>query len=378
MKTHLNRFKTLAGISLLIILAACGSSVDKKSELEKLKKEHDQIAEQIKKLEAELKLSDTASVKLIDVNVTEVAKSEFNHYIEVQGKVDGSENTTVFPANMGTVMAVYVKEGDAVKKGQVLAQIDNSVLTKNIETSRVNADLANTIFQKYKALWDQKIGTEVQFLQAKTNKEAADKNLAALMEQLDLYKIKSPINGTIEEVNLKVGQYASPQSPLPAFRVVNFSSVKIQADIAEVYAPKVKSGDKVIIYFPDFDKELKAQINFSSRYINPTNRTFQVEMRLGPSQVDYRANMIAVVRINDYTNKDAVVLPVNVLKESQSGKFVFVAVNNGGKTIAHKIAVTVGQTYNGLAEIISGLNPGDKVISTGQNNLIEGQLVQVK
>jgi multidrug efflux pump subunit AcrA (membrane-fusion protein) len=204
MKTHLNRFKTLAGISLLIILAACGSSVDKKSELEKLKKEHDQIAEQIKKLEAELKLSDTASVKLIDVNVTEVAKSEFNHYIEVQGKVDGSEKHTVFPANMGTVMAVYVKEGDAVKKGQVLAQIDNSVLTKNIETSRVNADLANTIFQKYKALWDQKIGTEVQFLQAKTNKEAADKNLAALMEQLDLYKIKSPINGTIEEVNLKV------------------------------------------------------------------------------------------------------------------------------------------------------------------------------
>jgi membrane fusion protein, multidrug efflux system len=377
MKTINRSIRLSFSLGLLLFIVSCSSTVDKKTELENLKKQHDKIADQIKKLEAQLKVTDSVTAKFTNVIATEVKTSTFNHYIEVQGKVDGEENTTVFPANMGTVTAVYVKEGDVVKKGQVLAQLDNSVLAKNIETAMVNVDLANTFYTKYKALWDQKIGSEVQFLQAKTNKEAAEKNLSALTEQLDLYKVKSPINGAIEEVNAKIGQYASPQNPLPLFRVVNFNSVKILADIAEAYASKVKVGNNVKVFFPDFNTEFDAKLHFSSRYINPTNRTFQVEMRLGPSsKVDYRANMMAVVKINDYSNPKAIVLPINVVKESQTGKFIWTTEQSAGNLIARKKFISVGQTYNGMVEVTSGLTEGDIIITTGFNSLVDGQFVK--
>ena len=371
------KIKSIIVLALVIIAAACSSSVDKKAELEKLKKQHDQIADQIKKLETELKVNDSTSSKLTDVMVTDVQPSEFNHYIEVQGKVDGQDNVAVAPQMPGVVTAVYVKEGDAVRKGQVLAQLDDNVILQQIAGVKQQLDFATSLFVKQKALWDQQIGSEVQYLTAKNNKESLEKNLATLNQQLDMYKIKAPIYGTIEEVGVKVGQMAAAGAT-PVFRVVNFSSVKIMADIAEVYAPKVKVGNDVLVFFPDFNQEIKSKINFSSKYINPSNRSFQIEIRLGASKVEYRANMIAVVKINDYQNKKALALPVNLVKDSPDGKYLYLAREEAGKTIAHKQKVEVGQTYNGLAEITSGLQAGDKVISSGFNSLVEGQPLSIK
>ena len=371
------KIKSIIVLALVIIAAACSSSVDKKAELEKLKKQHDQIADQIKKLETELKVNDSTSAKLTDVMVTDVQPSEFNHYIEVQGKVDGQDNVAVAPQMPGVVTAVYVKEGDAVRKGQVLAQLDDNVILQQIAGVKQQLDFATSLFVKQKALWDQQIGSEVQYLTAKNNKESLEKNLATLNQQLDMYKIKAPIYGTIEEVGVKVGQMAAAGAT-PVFRVVNFSSVKIMADIAEVYAPKVKVGNDVLVFFPDFNQEIKSKINFSSKYINPSNRSFQIEIRLGASKVEYRANMIAVVKINDYQNKKALALPVNLVKDSPDGKYLYLAREEAGKTIAHKQKVEVGQTYNGLAEITSGLQAGDKVISSGFNSLVEGQPLSIK
>jgi len=371
------KIKSIIVLALVIIAAACSSSVDKKAELEKLKKQHDQISEQIKKLETELKVNDSTSAKLTDVMVTDVQPSEFNHYIEVQGKVDGQDNVAVAPQMPGVVTAVYVKEGDAVRKGQVLAQLDDNVILQQIAGVKQQLDFATSLFVKQKALWDQQIGSEVQYLTAKNNKESLEKNLATLNQQLDMYKIKAPIYGTIEEVGVKVGQMAAAGAT-PVFRVVNFSSVKIMADIAEVYAPKVKVGNDVLVFFPDFNQEIKSKINFSSKYINPSNRSFQIEIRLGASKVEYRANMIAVVKINDYQNKKALALPVNLVKDSPDGKYLYLAREEAGKTIAHKQKVEVGQTYNGLAEITSGLQAGDKVISSGFNSLVEGQPLSIK
>ncbi|MFA5974215.1 MAG: efflux RND transporter periplasmic adaptor subunit [Lentimicrobiaceae bacterium] len=363
--------------SLLLLFAACSSNVDKRAELDKLKKQQDQIADQIKKLESELKVTDSTNIKYSDVMVTEVQPSEFNHYIEVQGSVDGQDNVAVAPQMPGVVTAVYVKEGDAVRKGQVLAQLDDDVIQQQIAGVKQQLDFATNLFVKQKSLWDQQIGSEVQYLTAKNNKESLEKNLATLHQQIEMYKIKAPINGTIEEVGVKVGQMAAA-GITPVFRVVNFSSVKIMADIAEVYAPKVKVGNDVLVSFPDFNQELKSKIVFSSKYINPSNRSFQIEIHLGASKVEYRANMIAVVKINDYQNKKAFVLPVNLVKDSQDGKYVFVAREEAGKTVAHKQKVELGQTYNGLAEITSGLQAGDKIISTGFNSLIEGQPLSIK
>lgn len=377
MKTRINKINVIVSLSLLILLAACSSAVDKKAELDKLKKQHDQLADQIKKLETELNLSDTTTAKYVDVMVTDVQTSEFDHYIEVQGKVDGEDNVAVAPQMPGVVTAVYVKEGDIVRKGQVLAQLDDNVLQQQISGINQQLAFATNLYTKQKSLWDQKIGSEVQYLTAKNTKESLEKNLATLQQQQEMYKIKAPINGSVEEVGVKVGQMAAA-GVQPVFRVVNFSSAKILADIAEVYAPKVKPGNNVLIYFPDFNEEMKSTIRFSSKYINPTNRTFQIEVRLGKGKVDYRANMIAVVKINDYHNAKALVLPVNLIKDSQDGKYLLLAKEEGGKTIARKQKVEVGQIYNGLAEVKAGLSIGDKVISTGFNSLVDGQLIKVK
>jgi membrane fusion protein, multidrug efflux system len=367
--------KTLFFIVLAIVAVSCSNPADKKAELAKLKKEHDAISLKIKALETELQLSDTTSAsKVTSVAVTEAKPSEFNHYLEVQGKVDGEDNIAVSAQMAGSITAVYVKEGDAVRKGQVMAQIDNSVLQQQVENMKQQLAFVTSLYAKQKALWDKQIGSEVQYLTAKNNKENLEKNLASLNDQMEMTRIKSPINGSVEEVNLKVGQLASPG--LPAVRVVNFSSVKVVAEIAEAYAPKVKPGNKVIVFFPDFNTEVISQVRFTSKYINPVNRTFQSEVRLGPSKVEYRANMMAVVKINDYRNPSAFTVPVTLIRETQAGKYIYVARNEKGKLVARRLPVTVGSTYNGLAEITGGITAGDKIITTGFNSLIEGELIQ--
>jgi len=359
----------------MAMAVACGKPSDKKAELAKLKKQHDELAIKIKTLETELQAGDTTKVsKVTAVSITEAKPAEFNHFLEVQGKVDGEDNIAVSAQMAGAITAVFVKEGDKVRKGQVLAQIDNSVMQQQVASTKQQLDFATSMYAKQKALWDQQIGSEVQYLTAKNNKENLEKAMATMNDQLEMTRIKSPINGSVEEVNLKVGQMASPG--LPAIRVVNFSTVKVVAEIAEAYAPKVKVGDKVIVFFPDFNVEIPSQIRFTSKYINPINRTFQSEVRLGSSKVEYRANMMAVVKINDYRNLSAFSVPVTLIRDSQSGKYIYVAKEENGKLVARRLLVTVGSTYNGLAEIKSGVTAGDKIITTGFNSLIDGELIQ--
>jgi membrane fusion protein, multidrug efflux system len=368
--------KNLFLILLVIVAVACNKPADKKAELAKLKKEHDAISLKITALESELQINDSTSVnKVTSVAVTEAKPSEFNHFLEVQGKVDGEDNIAVSAQMAGSITAVFVKEGDAVRKGQVMAQIDNSVLQQQVDNMKQQLAFVTNLFTKQKALWDKQIGSEVQYLTAKNNKENLEKNLAALNDQMEMTRIKSPINGSVEEVNLRVGQLASPG--LPAIRVVNFSSVKVVAEIAEAYAPKVKPGNKVIVFFPDFNTEVISQVRFTSKYINPVNRTFQSEVRLGPSKVEYRANMMAVVKINDYRNPSAFAVPVMLIRETQAGKYIYVAKEEKGKLVARRLPVTVGNTYNGLAEITKGITAGEKIITTGFNSLIDGELIQV-
>lgn len=368
--------KTFVLAVLVLFATACGNTVDKQAELATLKKQRDEINAQIKTIEDELKLSGNATeMKMTDVVVSEVKPETFNHFLEVQGKVDGEDNIAVSAQMAGVITSVYIKEGDAVKKGQVMAQIDNSVLKQQIESARTQLSFATNLYNKQKALWDKQIGSEVQYLSAKNNKESLEAGMALLNDQLEMSKIKSPINGTVEEVNLKVGQMASPGSP--AVRVVNFSTVKIVADISEAYASKIKTGNKVLVSFPDFNTEIEGKIHFTSKYINPVNRTFQTEIRLGPSKVEYRANMMTVVKINDYTNPSAFVIPVSLVRESSSGKYVFTAKMENGKLLARRQIVIVGNTYNGLAEIMQGITPGDKVITTGYSSLVNGQLIKI-
>jgi RND family efflux transporter MFP subunit len=362
----------IAGI--FIILAGCGSKdTDKKGRLEQLKKEQNKLAEEIMKLEKELAPANLVSSTRVTVDV--ISKQPFEHYIEVQGRIDGNENIAVSPRNQGgMVTRILVHEGDAVTKGQVLAELDSEVLKQQLTDLQNKLAFVTDIYNRQKSLWDQKIGSEIQYLKAKNDMEAVQNGISTLQEQIKMSVIASPINGTVEDIPIKIGQLASPASPIPAFRIVNFSKAKALADVGEAYSAKVQTGDQVKIFLPDLNTEITEKITFASKYINPTNRTFLVEAILPASNITFRANMIAVLRIKDYSNTAAIAIPQNYIQNSRDeGQFVFVAADENGKKVARKRTITPSITYNGLTEVSSGLNEGDKIITAGYKDLYNGQ-----
>jgi RND family efflux transporter MFP subunit len=275
----------------------------------------------------------------------------------------------------GIVTAVYAKEGTTVRKGDVLAELDAQAMKQGVEEVKTQLDLANTIFEKQSALWDKKIGSEVQYLQAKTGKEALEHRLANMKEQLRMTKILSPISGTVENNPLRVGQMASPGVPTSTIRVINMSVAKITADISEAYATRIRDGNQVLVNFPDLNKDIETRLNFTSRFIDPTNRTFRVECKISTKDIQLRANMIAYIKIKDYSNAKAFSLPVNYVQNDQNGKFIYLAKQIGNEWIAEKRTIKTGKDYDGIIEIIDGLKSGDKIISSGFQDLNAGEKV---
>lgn len=360
-------------LAIAAALVSCNQSTDKKGELEKLKAQHDELATKIANLEAEVYPNGIqGESKSITVKIEPVTNCVFTHYIEVQGVVDGDKNVAVSPQTGGIITAVYVTEGSNVKKGQVMAELDAEVLKQSLVELRTQLDLATNLFEKQKALWAKNIGSEIQFLQAKTNKEALENKIKTMQGQIDMASVISPISGTVESMPLKVGQMASPGQPTSAIRVINMNTAKIKADVSENYSSKIENGNKVIVRFPDLGKEIESKLSFVSRFIDPTNRTFQVECKIQSGEVVLRANMIAYVKIKDYLNEKAICIPVNYVQSNKEGKYIYVAVQKANQWVATKRQVKEGMNYNGVTEILDGLTEGDKVVSSGYQNLNEG------
>lgn len=359
--------KIVTIISILALIASCKPTTDKKTQLDKLIKERDKLNEQISTIEQEIIKEGGKNNKVIQVGVEELKTSTFKHYIEVQGKVDGDENIAVTPRTPGVVTAIAVTEGQKVSKGQLLATLDSQVLYANLQDMESQLIYVSDIFNRQKNLWEQNIGSEVQYLTAKNNKESLENKIKTLKDQISMSRITSPIDGTVEEIPIKIGQMATPG--VPAFRVVNFSKVKVMADVAEVYSPKVKNNDSVLIFFPDLKEEILSKLTFTSKFINPVNRSFIIESRINSSKFEMRANMIAVIKINDYKATNAIAIPANLVQKSMKDQFVYVAVNENGKKIAKKKMVTTGVSYNGMIEITSGLNAGEMIVTTGYLDL---------
>lgn len=360
--------KKVLYISAITVLAACSQPKDKKTELADLKKQRTELDGKIVKLEAELGSSDTTS-STKEISVFEVNETSFKNYLEIQGKIDAEENIQVNPEAQGVVTALYVKIGQNVSKGQVLAQIDDKVAVQSIAELQTQLDLATSLYNRQKNLWDQNIGTEVQFISAKTQKEAAERRIATTRSQIAMYKIKSPINGTVDAMSLKVGDAVGPG--MSGIRVINSSKLKAKAQVAETYAGRVSQGDEVNLIFPDIPDSLKTKINFASKTIDPASRSFEIQINL-PANNSYRPNMLAVLKIVDYQNSKALVIPVSAIQKSESGDFVFVAENGKAK----KVVIKAGRTYNGTVEIVSGLKVGDKVITVGVQDLNEEDAVK--
>lgn len=361
------------GLVAALLYACGGEAPDKATQLAQLKDQRAKLDAEIAALEKEVGAAVNVSQRIKTISLNEVNTGVFRHYIDLQGKVDAEENVPVTAKIPGTLTRILVKNGDMVQKGQLLAQVDDGVMLKNLAELEHQLKTAEDIYNRQKSLWDQKIGTEVQYIQAKSQKEALENSIATLKENWGQTRIYAPISGTVDLVILKTGQAISPGVPL--CNIINLSQLKVVGDVTEAYASKVRKGDEVVVFFPDLKKEITTRITYVSKSINPTTRTFSVECSL-PSSPDYRANMIAVMKIIDYQNPKAITVPVNLIQTAEEGDFVMIAEKTGvNQALAKKAPVTQGSNYNGIVEIKSGLKKGDFVISTGFQDVNNGETV---
>ncbi len=373
--------KSIAFISILSLFAiSCGNQSNNKKELLKSKKEQmEKLKKEITDLETEISKSDTTRNDLgKPVRVSTLAITSFNHSIDIQGRVDADESVSVSPQVPGLVKKVYVQSGDKVTTGELLAEIDVDAMTQQLSALKIQRDMAKDVFDRQKNLWDQKIGTEIQYLQAKAAYDAADKSVSAMAEQIDMARVKAPMDGTVDAVNMKAGEMAA--AGISSIVIVNTTKLRVKGEVAEGYVSKVRDGNPVSVYFPDANKTIETKISYSGRIINKVNRTFNVEVVLAPNEADVVPNMIAVLKINDYKNDSAIVVPLSAVQQSSTGAtFVFIAMKNkDGKLAAEKREITYEKTYDGNAEILTGLHAGDQLITDGSADLNQGDLLSVK
>lgn len=358
---------------LTVILVACGGGgSDKKAELEKLKKQKADLEVKITALQEEiLKTDTTIKEKITDVVAIPVTIAPFKTYIEIQGRIDADENVFISTEMPGTITKINVKVGDQVSKGTVLAETDVRPQYQQLAELQTNLDLAKQSYEKVKSLWDQKIGTEMQYLQSKASKEGLESRIAGVQEQIRMSKIISPINGTVDNVNLKLGQSVAPG--MQAISVINFSNLKVKAEVAESYASRVKTGNEVLVLFPDTKDTIASKINYASRGINALTRTFGVEVYLD-TKGEYHPNMVTKLKINDYTSpKPEITVPVKFIQKGAAESFVLVAEN--GKAV--KKVVKINHEYAGIAEVTEGLKEGDMIITEGYDLINDGDKIAV-
>ena len=364
-------------LTLIIGLSACSKgdqSGDKKTQLAELKKQQATLNASVAKLEKELNMSDTTKkAKSYFIQVTQATPSVFNHFIEMQGSVVADDEYFLNAKVPGTITRMTINVGDRVSAGQVVAYIDDDMQQQQLNEIQKRYELAKEIFIKQESLWKQNIGSEVQFLSAKNNKESLEKAMESVNKSREYYKIVVPRSGVVDEVTLKLGQVVSPGVPLA--KIVNFSKLKLKTDVPESYAGKVRQGNSVMVSFPDLNKEIPSKISYIGASVNPMNRTFKVEVPLRANESGLLPNMAGILKVADYTNSNAYSVPINILKKDLEGND-FVLIESGGKAV--KATVKVGQYYGDKAEIMSGLKPNDKLITTGFEDLSEGDAVQVQ
>jgi membrane fusion protein, multidrug efflux system len=367
-------------LSIITLISACNVNEveQKKKELSKLNKEVKELNEKIKALELELLKIDTSvkTVKKTEVKVETIAKSDFKHFIDLQGDLISENNVMVNPKMGGLVTAVLVKEGQQVSAGQVLVQLDNSVIATSLQEIENQLSLANIVFEKQKRLWGQNIGTEIQFLQAKNNKESLEKRKATTQTQMAMSRIVAPFAGVVDEIKIKVGETASPG--MGGVRVVNMKDLKIISKVSDTYAGSLKKGDKVKVNIPDLNLDFESQIKYVALNVNSASRTFEIEIAVPANIQNLRPNLIARVSVNDANYKDVVLVPLNLIQKTANGENVVMLVqtNNNQKTAISRFVKT-GASYQDKIIVTEGLEVGDQIIVEGNNDLIDGQILNI-
>lgn len=385
--------KLTALLIISIALVSCGGGESNTSvddliaggNLEAIRAKRTEIKAQQTEIQAQLVKLDEAIQNLDPANNMALVTTQtindtlFRHFIEVQGNVTTKQNVIIYPEYQGTLTRVLVKEGDRVRKGQLLARIDDGGLGSQLGQLEVQAELARTTYERQKRLWDQEIGSEIQYLQAKTNYEAAQNAVDQLKSQLAKTSITAPFSGTIDDVITEQGTVVSPGQPV--FRLVNLDDMYIEAEIPERYLTTVTVGKDVAVNIPMLSSTLQSKVRQTGNYINPNNRSFRIEVNVPNEDGQVKPNLTARLRINDYTNPKALLIPISVISENAQGEqYVYVANAAAGdaqEAIAERKIITTGLTQGDYTEVISGITEGDAIIVEGARTVKDGQEVKI-
>jgi len=375
---------TLIILLSITILISCKKETGKplpnsikglKVEKSKLENSKDSLSALILKIDKKLSELDTIK-KLQLVSVTEIKTSNFEHYISIQGNTKTDENIIIHPQASGLITRVYVREGQRVNNGQTLFQIDDVVLRNSINEVENQLILANTTYERQKRLWDQKIGSEMQYLQVKNNKEALENKIKTLNSQLKNYKVFAPFSGIIDDLIANKGDLASPQSPL--LQIINLNNMYIESDVAENYLKSIKKGNKAIVNFTSIGEELNAKVSQVGNNINSENRSFKVRINIRNRKGLIKPNLLADIKIKDFDAKNVIVIPSNLVQiDENDNSFVFVSEKKDNKNIVIKKLIEIENSYEDKSLIKEGLSNNDLLITEGSRNVSEGQEIKV-
>ena len=376
-----------------LVLSACGNNgkqtvnnIIEAGDIEAMRAKKNELSEQLKTTDTEIKLLDSMistfnlDEKLPLVTTVKAEEQTFNHYLELQGDVMTKQNVLIYPEMAGTLQKVYVQKGQQVSKGQLLATIDDGGMGSQLEQLKTQTELARTTFERQKRLWDQKIGSEIQYLQAKSSYEAQQNAVKQFQSQLGKSSIRAPFSGIIDNVIKDQGTVVSPGLGSEVFRIVNLSDMYIDVEVPETYLGSVTKGKEAQVYFPVLGDSAITNIRQTGNFINPSNRSFSVEIPVPNKNGNIKPNLTAKVRINDYTSEKAILIPQSIVSENAEGEqYAYIAMepNADNEATAKRIIITTGKTQGALIEVLSGIEDGNQVIKEGARSVKDGQKVKI-
>ena len=375
----------------VIFIISCGPKDSKSTEevlasddYALIQKKKGEIKTQINDLKIELNKLDYVLEKmdtdknLFLVSAIKLKQRKFNHFLNFQGSLDTDQNVVIYPELPGLLKKIYAKQGDKVKKGQIIAKISDSGLTDQLEQLELQRDLAKTTFERMQKLWNQKIGSEIQYLQAETNFKSLEKKISQMKDQEDKTRILAPFDGIIDDIIADVGSNLAP-GLTPILRIINIEKMKVSAEIPEIHIPSIKKNKNVKIYVPILDKQILGNISSVGNFINPNNRSFSIEIKLLNKSNELKPNMTVSLEINDYQNESAILIPSKDILEDEEGSFyVYKLISDGNNNYkSSKVMIEKGKSFNNMTEIKTGLKEDDLIINDGLRQVEDGQIVKV-
>ena len=341
-----------------------------KTQINDLKFELNRLNNVLEKIDTDKNLFLVSAIKLKSKN--------FSHYLNFQGSLDTDQNVVIYPELPGLLKNIYVKQGEKVKKGQIIAKISDNGLTDQLEQLKLQRNLAKTTFERQQKLWDQKIGSEIQYLQAKTNFKSLEKKISQMRDQEGKTRILAPFDGTIDDIIADIGSNLAP-GLTPILRIINIDQMKVSAEIPEIHIPYIKQNKNVKIYVPILDKQILGKISSVGNFINPNNRSFNIEIKLLNKSNELKPNMTVSLEINDYQNDSAILIPSKDILEDEEGNFYVykLVIDSNENYKSNKVMIQKGKSYNNMTEIKSGLKENDLIINDGLRQVEDGQIVKV-